>query len=294
MAKTVLITGTSTGIGRACVERMAADGWTVYAGVRKQADGDDVASSIAGDVRPVILDVTKPEQLDAVIARLRDDLGGRGLDGLVNNAGVAFGGPIETLSDEEWQRHFDINVFGQVRVTRELLPLIMEAKGRVVNIASIAGRVGTAMFGPYAAGKHALEAFSQALRFEMEDFGVKVACVEPGEVKSAIWAKGDELLETIEADFSADVLSRYGRHVDMLTGFMADGAKHGVPASRAAKAVHHALTSARPRHRYLVGPDAKLVGIAGFLPDKLKARSLALYAKRWERSGRKMRTRGGR
>ena len=293
MGKTVLITGTSTGIGRACVERMAADGWTVYAGVRKQADGDDVAT-ISGDVRPVILDVTKPEQLEAVIAQLSDELRGRGLDGLVNNAGVAFGGPIEALSDEAWQQHFDTNVFGQVRVTRELLPLIIEAKGRVVNIASVSGRVGTSMLAPYAAGKHALEAFTQALRFEMADFGVKVACVEPGEVQSAIWAKGDELLEKIEADFSADVLSRYRRHIDMLTGFMSDGPKHGVPASRAAKAVHRALTSPWPKHRYLVGPDAKLTGVLGFFPDKLKAPSLALYAKRWERSGRKMRKAAGR
>jgi NAD(P)-dependent dehydrogenase (short-subunit alcohol dehydrogenase family) len=290
MAKSVLITGTSTGIGRASVERMAADRWTVYAGVRNEADGDAVAS-VAGDVRPVILDVTKPEQLEAVVARLRDDLGGRGLDGLVNNAGVAFGGPFETLSDEDWQQHFDINVFGQVRVTRELLPLIIQAKGRVVNVASVAGRVGTSMFGPYAAGKHALEAISQVLRFEMEDFGVKVACIEPGEVQSAIWAKGDELLEAIEGDLSSDVISRYGRHLDMLAGFMADGPKHGVPASRAAKAVHRALTSPWPKHRYLVGPDAQLTRASGYLPDKAKARVLALYAKRWELSGRKMRAR---
>jgi NAD(P)-dependent dehydrogenase (short-subunit alcohol dehydrogenase family) len=289
MAKSVLITGTSTGIGRACVERMAADGWTVYAGVRKNADGDDVAS-VAGNVRPVILDVTKPEHLEAVVARLRDELGGRGLDGLVNNAGVAFGGPFEVLSDDDWQQHFDINVFGQVRVTRELLPLIIEAKGRVVNVASVAGRVGQSMFGPYAAGKHALEAISQVLRFEMEDFGVKVACIEPGEVQSAIWAKGDELLESIEGDLSPDVISRYRRHLDMLAGFMADGPKHGVPAARAAKAVQRALTSPWPKHRYLVGPDAQLTRAGGYLPDKAKARILALYAKRWERSGRKMRS----
>src|SRR5687768_10192782 len=145
MAKTVLITGTSTGIGRACVERMAADGWTVYAGVRKEAHGEELAAAIAGDVRPVMLDVTDPGHLAAVVARLRDELAGRGLDGLVNNAGVAFGGPIEALSDEDWQRHFDVNVFGVVRVTRELLPLIIEAKGRVVNIASVSGRVAMPM-----------------------------------------------------------------------------------------------------------------------------------------------------
>lgn len=290
MAKSVVITGTSTGIGRACVERLAGDGWTVYAGVRKVADGEGLVAAIAGDVRPVILDVTVPAQLEALASRLREDLGGRGLDGLVNNAGVAFGGPIEAISDERWQEHFDVNVFGVVRVTRELLPLINAARGRVVNIASVSGRVGMAMFGPYAAGKHAIEGFTEALRFEVADFGVRVACVEPGVVQSAIWEKGDELFEEIEDELTPDVLARYRRHVDMLGGFLADGAAHGIPAARVAKAVHHALTASRPRHRYLVGPDAKLTGISEFLPDKLKARSLALYAKRWERSGRKLRT----
>jgi len=146
-----------------------------------------------------------------------------------------------------------------------------------------------AMFAPYSAGKHAIEGFTQALRFEMEDFGVRVACVEPGEVQSAIWAKGDDLLADIERDLPADVVARYRRQVDMVGGFLADGAAHGIPASRVAKAVHHALTASRPRHRYLVGPDAKLTGMAGYLPDKVRARTLALYAKRWERSGRKMR-----
>jgi NAD(P)-dependent dehydrogenase (short-subunit alcohol dehydrogenase family) len=290
MGKTVLITGTSTGIGRACVEHMAGDGWTVYAGVRKKAHGDDLVASITGDVRPVMLDVTNPKHLAAVVKRLGTELDGRGLDGLVNNAGVAFGGPVETLSDEDWQQHFDINVFGLVRVTRELLPFILQAKGRIVNIASVSGRVGIAMFATYSAGKHAVEAISQSLRFELADLGVKVACVEPGEVQSAIWAKGDEVLAEVEASVPAEVIDRYQRHFDMMAGFLADGPKHGVPASRVSKAVHHALTASWPKHRYLVGPDAKLTGIGDHLPDRLKAPVLSLYAKRWERSGRKMRT----
>jgi NAD(P)-dependent dehydrogenase (short-subunit alcohol dehydrogenase family) len=290
MAKTVLITGTSTGIGRACVERMAAEGWTVYAGVRKDAHGEDLVGTIAGDVRPVLLDVTDVGHLREVVTRLESELAGQGLDALVNNAGVAGGGPIEVLSDDDWQQHFDINLFGLVRVTRELLPLLRTAKGRVVNIASVAGRVSMPMLAPYGAGKHAVEAFSEALRFEMLDLGVKVACVEPGEVASAIWAKGDELIQEIDEGLSAEVQERYRRHLDALGGFMADGAKHGIPAARVAKAVHHAVTSPRPKHRYLVGPDAKLVGIVSRMPDKARAQMLALYTKRWERSGRKMRT----
>jgi NAD(P)-dependent dehydrogenase (short-subunit alcohol dehydrogenase family) len=290
MAKAVLITGTSTGIGRACAERMAADGWTVYAGVRKEADGEEVARALSGDVRPVLLDVTIPAQLEAVVARLEGELGERGLEGLVNNAGVAFGGPFEALSDEDWQHHFDVNVFGVVRTTRALLPLLLRAKGRIVNIASVSGRVGMSMFSPYSAGKHAVEAISESLRFELSDHGVRVACVEPGIVQSAIWAKGDDLFAEIERDLSPEVVARYRRHIDMLGGFLDDGARHGIPASRVAKTVAHALESPRPKHRYLVGPDGKLTGLSGLFPDKLKARILALYTKRWERAGAKLRT----
>jgi NAD(P)-dependent dehydrogenase (short-subunit alcohol dehydrogenase family) len=291
MAKTVVITGTSTGIGRACVERMAAEGWTVYAGVRKEADGDDLVKAITGDVRPVLLDVTNTDHIAAVAAQLSDELGARGLDGLVNNAGVAQGGPIETVTDEDWRWHFDVNVFGLVNLTRELLPLVLAARGRVVNIASVAGRVATPMMGPYSAGKHAVEAISETLRFELADQGVRVACVEPGEIASAIWEKADEQLVQVTGTLSDDVKGRYRRHIDMLYGFVADGTKRGIPASRVATAVHHALTADRPKHRYLVGPDAKAVGIVSRLPDRVRARALALNSGRWERMGRKLRAR---
>jgi NAD(P)-dependent dehydrogenase (short-subunit alcohol dehydrogenase family) len=291
MAKAVVITGTSTGIGRACAERMAAEGWTVYAGVRKEADADELKRSVAGDVRPVLLDVTDDDQIAAVVARLQDELGGRGLDGLVNNAGVAEGGPIETVTDADWRWHFDINVFGLVNLTRESLPLLRAAKGRVVNVASIAGRISAPLMAPYSAGKHAVEAISEALRFEVADFGMQVACVEPGEIESAIWEKADDQMVKIEATLDADALARYDRHLDMLHGFVADGKKRGIPAARVAKAVHHALTANRPKHRYLVGPDAKLVGVISRLPDRMRSRALSLNAARWERGGRKLRAR---
>ena len=291
MTKSVVITGTSTGIGRACAERMAAAGWTVYAGVRKDADADDVQRSITGDVRPVIIDVTNGDHITALVARLRDDLGANGLDGLVNNAGVAEGGPIEAVTESDWRWHFDVNVFGVVNLTRECLPLLLASRGRVVNVASIAGRISAPMMAPYAAGKHAVEAISEALRFEVEDLGMHVSCVEPGEIESAIWSKADEQLSRIEGTLSPDVKARYARHLDMLYGFVADGAKRGIPASKVANAVHHALTASRPKHRYLVGPDAKMVGVVSRLPDRMRQRMLALNAGRWERSGRKLRGR---
>ena len=250
MGKTVVITGTSTGIGRASVERMAASGWTVYAGVRKDADGDVLKRDISGDVRPVLIDVTDSSHITALAATLTQELGTGGLDGLVNNAGVAEGGPIETVSEADWRWHFDVNVFGLVNLTRELLPLSLPAHGRVVNIGSVAGRVSSPMMAPYAAGKHAVEAISEALRFEVEDFGMRVACVEPGEIATADLGQGRRTARTVTAaSMGPDVMQRYEKHLDMLYGFVADGAKRGIPASKVGDAVHHALTASRPKHR---------------------------------------------
>jgi NAD(P)-dependent dehydrogenase (short-subunit alcohol dehydrogenase family) len=289
MEKSVVITGTSTGIGRACVERMAASGWTVYAGVRKDADADAVKGSVEGDVRPVMLDVTNQDQIAALVAQLTEELSPKGLDGLVNNAGVAEGGPIETLSDQEWRWHFDVNVFGVINLTRECLPALRTASGRVVNVGSIAGRTAAPLMAPYSAGKHAIEAISESLRFEVADFGMKVACVEPGEIKTAIWVKADEALARMMRNLDDGTTTRYERHLDMLYGFAEEGKRNGIPASKVADAVHHALTSNRPKHRYLVGSDAKVVGVVSRMPDSLRHRMLALNLNRWSRNGRKIR-----
>ncbi|HJR24389.1 MAG TPA: SDR family oxidoreductase [Acidimicrobiales bacterium] len=291
MARTVVITGTSTGIGRAAAERMAAEGWTVYAGVRSDADADRVKNEVAGDVRPVLLDVTNGDHIAALVATLGDELGDGGLDGLVNNAGVAEAGPVETVSDEEWRWHFEVNVFGLVSLTRACLPLLRAGKGRVVNVGSIAGRVASPLMAPYSAGKHAVEAISESLRFEVADFGMHVSCVEPGEIKTAIWAKGDDRMAQLMASLDADTIARYDRHIDTMHGFLADGAKRGIPASKVSDVIHHALTASRPKHRYLVGADAKMAGIASHLPDRLRARALSSYSARWTRAGRKLRAR---
>ncbi len=292
MAKTVVITGTSTGIGRACAERMAADGWTVYAGVRKEVDGKELEAQLAGDIRPVIIDVTDGDHIAALVERLTDELGAAGLDGLVNNAGVAEGGPVETVTDAAWRWHFDVNVFGLVNLTRECFPLLRAAQGRVINIGSIGGRAAGALTAPYSAGKHAVEAISESLRFEVADFGMHVSCIEPGEIATAIWEKADEQIARVEATFDEDMLARYDRHLDMLHGFVADGAKRGIPASKVADAVHHALTANRPKHRYLIGLDAKAAGhILTRLPDRLRYRAFTLVSARWARIGRKLRAR---
>jgi NAD(P)-dependent dehydrogenase (short-subunit alcohol dehydrogenase family) len=288
MAKTVMITGTSTGIGRACTERMAAAGWTVFAGVRKESDGESLRA-FPGDIRPVMVDVVDAGQIDAMVARLTEEVGSHGLDGIVNNAGVANGGPIEALSDQDWRWHFDVNVFGVINVTRSCLPLLRTARGRVVNVASVGGRVASPMMGPYSAGKHAVEAVSEALRFELAGSGMQVACIEPGSIKTPIWDKAYEELTAVADTFDADTLKLYDRHIDMMYGFVSQGAKSGIEPAKVADAVFHALTSDRPKHRYLVGPDAKMVGIVSRLPDRLRYRALAFNSLRMARLGKKVR-----
>lgn len=258
----------------------------MFAGVRKDSDGDELKRTVEGDVRPLPLDVTDAGQIAAAVAAIGDG----GLDALVNNAGVSEGGPIEALTDQDWRWHFDVNVFGLVNLTRECLPLLRQSRGRVVNVGSIGGRVAAPGMAPYSAGKHAVEAISESLRFEMAPFGMKVACVEPGAIATDIWSKADGQLAAVADRFDGETQRRYEHVLDLLTGFVSDGAKRAIPPAKVASAVHHALTSSRPRHRYLVGPDAKLVGVVSRLPDRLRYRMVALNGAQMARAGRRIRS----
>lgn len=155
-----LITGTSTGIGEACVARLAELGWTVYAGVRRAEDGDRLKAQHSGDVRPVILDVQSRDDMRRVLDDIAHDVGDRGLQALVNNAGVGTGGPVEYVTEEDWRWVFDVNFFGVVALTQAAIPLLRAGHGRVVHIGSIGGRVSSPGLAPYSASKHALEALA--------------------------------------------------------------------------------------------------------------------------------------
>ena len=259
---TALVTGTSTGIGEACVRRLAAHGWTVYAGVRRSTDGDRLAE-VDGDVRPTIVDVSDGDRLRAVVDTIRGEVGDRGLDGLVNNAGIGVGGPVEYLRDEDWRAVFDVNLFAPVELTSLAMPLLRAAHGRIVHIGSLGGRIASPGLAPYAASKHALEALAEAQRQELRraGAGVGVSLVEPGEVETAIWDKGDATVRELQRSLGDEGRQRYGWLIDQSRGFLDEGRRKGVPADRVAKAVEHALTAAaaegplpgRPR-REVPGP----------------------------------------
>ena len=288
---TALITGTSTGIGEACVARLALGGWTVFATVRRSEDADRLKMAHQGDVRPVLLDVTDTRHIDAVINDIATDPQVRGLDALVNNAGIGGGGPVEYSTDEEWRAIFDVNLFAVVTLTRAAMPLLRDAKGRVVHIGSIGGRLSTPGLGAYSASKHALEALAEAQRHELRrsKSGVRVSLVEPGEVKTAIWEKGERQVEELDARLDATGRERYRWLIDQTRGFIDEGEHRGVDPDKVALAVEHALTAKRPKARYLVGPDAKFYGhVLTRLPDRLRDFAVDAGSWNWQRRGRKV------
>jgi len=270
IGSTVLVTGASTGIGRATALRLAAAGWRVFAGVRRDADGRALADASAGSLTPVALDVTDPAQIAAAADSIADAVGGAGLAGLVNNAGIARGGPVEYLPVDDWRLQFEVNLFGQVAVTQAMMPLLRDARGRIVFIGSNSGRISTPMMAPYGASKFAIEALAASMRLELRPWGMKVVVVEPGAVKTAIWDKGRALADELEAVMPADAASRYGDQIAAIRKGIETQDRTGIPADRVAAVVEKALTADRPRARYQVGIDSHVSAAASrVLPDRL-------------------------
>jgi NAD(P)-dependent dehydrogenase (short-subunit alcohol dehydrogenase family) len=269
-----LITGASTGIGRATALRLARSGWTVLAGVRDMAAGELLAEEpgVAGRLIPLALDVTNPEQVAQAAARVqelsaRDGVPSAGLDALVNNAGIGVGGPLELVSAEDMSRQFDVNVLGQVAVTQAMLPALRRARGRIVFVSSVGGRVAMAFTAPYAASKHAVEAIGDALRIELASSNVQVALIQPGSVATPIWDKGRAEGERLTVP--PEMQAQYGHVPAAMDKFLEQTARRGVPPDDVAETIERALTAPRMRARYVVGRDARvLLLLRRLLPDR--------------------------
>jgi len=276
--KTILITGASTGIGAACARHLDAEGARVFAGVRNEADGERLREGSSDRLRSVMLDVTRADHIAAAVDEIGAAVGDRGLDGLVNNAGVARGGPLEYLTIDEWRDQFEINVFGQVAVTQATLPLIRRATGRIVFIGSIAGRVATPFMGPYSSSKHAIEAVAESLSYELAPSGIRVVLVEPGVIATGIWGKGRETIARLDDELPAEAHERYPDVFDEFRRSIDKSEGSGIAPLVVAEKVAHALTAKRPRPRYLVGIDARAAGLAErLLPDPLMAFIVARF-----------------
>jgi NAD(P)-dependent dehydrogenase (short-subunit alcohol dehydrogenase family) len=265
-----VVTGASTGIGRATSLALAGAGWNVLAGVREQPAGESLAAEgPAGRIAAVQLDVTDAAQIDAVAASLTERAGATvagGLDALVNNAGIGIGGPVELVPAEDLQRQFDVNVFAQLAVTRALLPALRRARGRITFTSSVGGRVAMAYTAPYAASKHAIEAFADALRVELHSSRVQVALIEPGSVATPIWGKSEGELARLE--IPPELQDVYGHVPAAMEKVLSDTAKRGVPPEKVAQTILGALQARRMRSRYVVGADARAMLLASrLLPD---------------------------
>ena len=264
---TVLVTGASSGIGEATVLHLRELGFEPVAGVRKDEDAERLGSS---GIRSVRLDVTDADQIAAV----RAELGEGALAGLVNNAGIAIAAPLEFLPVEQLRHQLEINLIGQVAVTQALLPALRRARGRVVNISSIGGRVAVPLLGAYNMSKFGLEAFSDVLRRELRPQGVNVIAIEPGGIKTLIWRKGGEVAEEIRAGTTAEGRELYAPMVAAIRKRSADIERvRGLPPRAVAEVIGTALTADRPRARYLVGKDAKARAlVARVVPDRVMDR----------------------
>ena len=254
--KAVLVTGASTGIGHACALHLDHLGHQVYAGVRKEEHAAEMRRRGSGRITPVILDVTDQAQVDAAAAQIAANSGR--LDGLVNNAGIAKGGPLEYLPLPVWREQFDVNVLGHVAVTKAMLPLIRPARGRIVFIGAMSGRIATMMLGPYCASKFALEGISESLRHELHPWGISVSVIEPGAIKTPIWEKARREADEVEGQLPPEARTRYARHIVAMRKVIDMQERNGVSPGKVARAVEHALFSARPKTRYLVGTDARI------------------------------------
>jgi NAD(P)-dependent dehydrogenase (short-subunit alcohol dehydrogenase family) len=271
---TVVITGASTGIGRATALRLARAGFDVLAGVRREEDGADLRAQ-DGRIEPVLVDVTDAGQIASLAARV----GAVPLAGLVNNAGIAVAGPLEGVPIDLVRRQYEVNVFGLLAVTQALLDPIRAGQGRIVNIGSIGGRINTPFVGPYSSSKAAVRSLSAALRRELRPWDIRVALVEPGALDTPIWRKGEAgAQETIDA-LPDRVRSLYARPLDALVAATRKIAANASSADDAAQAIEHALTAERPKAIYTVGREARIQGaLHSVLPartfDALVARAM--------------------
>ena len=275
--KSVLVTGASTGIGEACALRLDRLGHRVYAGVRSEKHAAALCEQGSDRIVPVFLDVTDQEQIDAVAKQIADD--GGSLDGVVNNAGIGRGGPLEYLPLEVWREQLEVNVLGPIAVTKAVLPFIRSACGRIVFIGSISGKVATVLTAPYCASKFAIEAIGESLRSELHPWGISVSVVEPGAIKTPIWDKARHEADRLEQELPEAARTSYAAHIAAIRKGIEMQDKQAVSPDKVAAAVEHALFAGRPKTRYLVGTDARVQALmVRLLPDRPREAFIRRFA----------------
>lgn len=266
--RSVVITGTSTGIGWGTAKVLIANGFRVFGSVRKTVHAERLATEFGPNFVPLLFDVTDEAAVKAAASQVRTMLAGETLAGLVNNAGVAVAGPLLLLPIEEFRHQIEVNLTGVVITTKAFAPLLGTDRqlkgggGRIVNISSVGGRIGTPFLAPYAASKFAIEGMSESLRRELLPFGIDVIVIGPGAVATAIWSKAEEVDATPYLD------TPYAPALERLRAYMLAMGKRGLPPERVGEAVMHALTTAKPKVRYAVSPQPLQDWFARHMPKR--------------------------
>jgi NAD(P)-dependent dehydrogenase (short-subunit alcohol dehydrogenase family) len=265
--RAVVVTGASTGIGADCALYLDEKGFRVFATVRKQPDADRIAGLGSARLQPLYLDVTDPGTIARAVQTVDAELEEAGLAGLVNNAGVSVDIPLECVEMDVLRRQLEVNTIGPAAVTQAFLPALRRARGRVVNVSSVNGRVASPYSGPYCMSKFALEAFTDCLRQELADWGMHVVSVQPGAIETPMWKKG------VEEDWSRQASERdlalYGAGFAAFRAFSEKNAAGAISCRAVSEVIFRALTVRKPRTRYLVGTDARIYGgLAAFFPTR--------------------------
>lgn len=281
--RSVVITGTSTGIGHGTAKVLIGRGFRVFGSVRKQADADRLRQELGADFGPLVFDVTDEAAVNAAAGEVRSALKGETLAGLVNNAGIAVSGPLLELPVAEFRRQMEVNVMGPVIATKAFGPLLgadpslQGPRGRIVMMSSVAGRNGNPLLSPYSTSKHALEGLAESLRREFMLFGIDVIVIGPGAVKSAIWDKAEEI------DISAYRASPFFPVLERLRAYMLTLAETGLPAEKIGELVHEVLTLPHPKVRYEITPEPYRMLMMRILPkrtlDRIIGKRLGLLPK---------------
>ncbi len=264
--KHVLITGSSTGIGYAAAEELCRRGHQVWAGVRKPDVLDRLKERFPKHLHILQLDVTSEEDIQNAKSEITSHILHNEELILINNAGIAIGGPIESLRQEDWKEIFEVNFFAAVNMTHHFLPLLRKTKGRVINIGSISGRIATPFLGPYVASKFALRAFTDSLRREISRLGVQVILIEAGPIRTEIWEKSFRASEVQEQQLSPELRDTYGEAIDKLKVGVSKAAQQAVPVQEVTKCLVAAIESKHADTSYLVG---KAIHVQAFLGKHL-------------------------
>jgi NAD(P)-dependent dehydrogenase (short-subunit alcohol dehydrogenase family) len=276
--RSVLVTGASTGIGRATALRLDEAGWRVFAGVRSKQDAEPLTACSSDRLTPLMLDITSSEQVAAAAALIAAEVGESGLDGLVNNAGITIPCPLEAIPLDDFRRLLTVNVVGQLATTQAMLPSLRTARGRIVFVSSVSGRRAMPMLAAYTASKAGLNALADGFRQELRPWQVGVSIVEPGAVETPIWDRGELELEGAIARGPAETRALYGKLIEAVSDVAERARGRRISPDKVVAAIEHALVAGRPRPRYLVGLDARSQALAvRLLPDRLLDFATARY-----------------